>query len=179
MEESGVGESASNAHVERAIWEVEGMARTLIFAAEEAHGVKTELDHPLRLWAIEYAGQLLSRCQRSTRDGRTAYELRKGRPYRRALPCFGEPVLYLKVAPGKRRRKYEDRWETAVYVGLVDRSNEVRVCSPAGAFRVNNIRRLPPGQRRDPELIRSIRGHALAASARGRWRSRGSSSSGT
>ena len=56
VEESGVGESQSNAHVERAIWEVEGLARTLMFAAQELHDVKVPLAHPVRTWAIEYSG---------------------------------------------------------------------------------------------------------------------------
>ena len=55
----------------------------------------------------------------SSKDGRTAYELRKGRPYRRPLPPFGEAVMYLKVAVNKRRRKYEDRFGTGIFVGLV------------------------------------------------------------
>ena len=83
------------------------------------HGVQSALDHPLRIWAIEYAGQLISRAQVSSKDGRTAYELRKGRPYRRPLPPFGEAVMYLKVAVNKRRRKYEDRFGTGIFVGLV------------------------------------------------------------
>ena len=44
------------------------MARTLVFACEDMHGLRTQPDHPLRVWAIEYAGQLLSRAQKSTRD---------------------------------------------------------------------------------------------------------------
>ena len=73
------------------------MARTLVFACEDMHGMKTQPDHPLRVWAIEYAGQLLSRAQKSTRDGRTAWELRKGaRSYNRELPAFGEAIIFLK-----------------------------------------------------------------------------------
>jgi hypothetical protein len=67
-EEAGTGESQQNAHVERAIWEVEGLARTNVFAAEALHGVKTTLEHPLRIWAIEYAGQMINRAQVSSKD---------------------------------------------------------------------------------------------------------------
>ena len=83
FEESAYGESQQNAHAERAIWEVEGMARTLLFACEDRHEIKTPSDHPLRVWAIEYAGQLLSGAQKSARDGRTAWELRLVREFRR------------------------------------------------------------------------------------------------
>ena len=90
-----------------------------MFAAEALHGVKTTLEHPLRIWAIEYAGQMINRAQVSSKDGRTAYELRKGRPYRRPLPPFGEAVMYLKVALNKRRRKYNDRFGTGIFVELI------------------------------------------------------------
>ena len=115
-EESAYGESQQNAHAERAIWEVEGMARTLVFACEDMHGMKTQPDHPLRVWAIEYAGQLLSRAQKSTRDGRTAWELRKGgRSYNRELPAFGEAIIFLKVPKRMMKLpKFEDRWDTGV-----------------------------------------------------------------
>ena len=80
MEESGVGESQQNAIVERAIWEVESMNRTLVHAAQELHDVTLKLTHPVRVFAIEYASQLLNRGHRAIKDNRTAYELRKGRP---------------------------------------------------------------------------------------------------
>eukprot|EP00973_Karenia_brevis_P023772 3277965-Karenia_brevis.AAC.1 len=64
-EESGVGESELNPVVERSIWEVESLARTLVHSAEENHGVEFELRHPIREWAIECAGQLLNRGQKS------------------------------------------------------------------------------------------------------------------
>eukprot|EP00959_Pyramimonas_sp_CCMP1952_P046151 963932-Pyramimonas_sp.AAC.1 len=59
------------------------------------------MGHPRRSRAIAHAGPLLSRCQKSSRDGRAAFELRRGRPFKRATPKFGAPMLHLKVA-GKR-----------------------------------------------------------------------------
>ena len=136
------------------------MARILVFACEDMHGMKTQPDHPLRVWAIEYAGQLLSRAQKSTRDGRTAWELRKGgRSYNRELPAFGEAIIFLKV-PRRMMKlpKFEDRWDTGVYVGLVEGTNEIRVLTPKGALRVNSVKRLPQAQRRDPELVKVVVG---------------------
>ena len=166
MEESGVGGSQSNGEVERAIWDVQRVVRTLVFAAEGMHDTKTSMDHPLRLWVIEYAGQILSRCQRSTRDGRSAYELRKGKPYRRKLPAFGEPVLYTKVAPNKRRQKFEDRWETGIYVALIERTNEVRTCTPAGCYKVNNVKAAPGVAALRPRTPEEHRGHPVEADPR-------------
>ena len=97
FEESGVGESQGNAVVERTIWEIESMTRTLVHAAQDFHDVKLKLTHPVRIFAVEYSAQLLSRAQRAVKDNRTAYELRKGRPYKRKFPPFAEAVMYLWV----------------------------------------------------------------------------------
>ena len=134
------------------------MARTLVYDAQEMHGMKFESHHPAMLWAIEYAGQILVRFQKSATDGMTAWERRRGRPYSRKLPKYLEPVLYLKVAPTKRRQKFEDRFETALYLGLIDRSNMVRVGDSTGCHKVNNIRRMPREQWRDQELVKSLIG---------------------
>ena len=164
MEESGVGESAQNAIVERAIWEVESMARVLCHAASELHGVQFPLTHPIRVFAVEYASQLLNRSQRSSKDNRTAYELRKGRPYRRKLPMYAEAVLYLRVAEKRRRRKFEDRWATGIYLGLVERSNMVLIGTPEGVRKVNCIKRLPRIQAKDPLLAQSVKGYPWSLS---------------
>ena len=137
--ESPVGQSQANSLVERAIWDVEGLTRTLVCAAEAFHGVTLEPTHPVRLWAIEYAAQLYNRFAKSSEDGRTPYELRRGKPFRRRLPLFVEPVLYMKVAKGKRRQKHEDRFETALYLGLIDRSNEVRLGNADGVFKALSL----------------------------------------
>ena len=72
FEESGVGESQGTAVVERAIWEIESMTRTLVHAAQEFHDVKLELTHPVRVFAIEYSAQLRNRAQQAVKDNRTA-----------------------------------------------------------------------------------------------------------
>ena len=157
-EESPVGQSQANSLAERAIWEVEGMTRTLVHSVEGLHKIELPVTHPARLWAIEYAAQLLCRFARSSSDGRTPYELRRGRAFKRALPAFCEPVLFLSVAKNKRRQKHEDRWKTALYLGLVERSNELRVGNINGVFKVGSIKRLPIEQRVDPELVKTLRG---------------------
>ena len=105
MEESMAYVSETNGPVEQAVKQVEEKSRTLKFAVEEMHRVKIESDSPLIKWAVQYAGQIISRAQRYEVDGRTAYELKKGKPYRRRLPVFGEKVSAMTL--GKRRMKSE------------------------------------------------------------------------
>ena len=66
--------------------------------------------------------------------------------------------MYLKVAINKRRRKYDDRFGTGIFVGLIERSNELRLLTPKGVIKVNSVKRLPPTQRRDPELLKVVKG---------------------
>ena len=142
-EESPVGDSQKNGYVERAIWEVQSFTRVLVHKAVELHNAKFHAAHPLVAWNIRYSSQLLNRFQRSGDDGRTAFERRKGRPYRRRLPEFGELVMFLTVADGKHRRKLDERFHAGMYVGLVDRTDEVIVLTKGGYYKANTIRRLP------------------------------------
>ena len=64
------------------------------------------LNHSVRAYAVVSAGQMISRGLRSSADGRTGYELRKAKAYKRALPPFGETVMY--VLQGKSRQKHKD-----------------------------------------------------------------------
>eukprot|EP00974_Lingulodinium_polyedra_P084879 8216320-Lingulodinium_polyedra.AAC.1 len=70
--------------------------------------------------------------------------------------------MFLKVAPSKRRRKYEDRWTTGIYLGLVERSNMLLVGTPEGVKKVNCVKRIAPSQAKDPELAKAIKGYPWA-----------------
>ena len=125
-EESPTYASQSNAVVERCNWEVASLVRAYKSQVQALHGVVLDANHPILVWAVRYAGQMLSRAQRSTFDGKTAYELRRGKPYRRRLPPFGEAISFMR--PGKHRAKLSDRFETGIYLGLVESSDEVGGC---------------------------------------------------
>ena len=102
--------------MERAVQEVAGVIRTLRSALEGRLKSKVHLDHPLALWLVRHAGQLITRYQ--IRDtGKTSYRMIKG--YDSVIPVaeFGELVhfkpLKTKDVPGK----FEDRWVEGVYLG--------------------------------------------------------------
>ena len=69
------------------------MDRTPLFA--DAPGIKTLSDHPCRVCAIAYLGQLLFGVQNSVGFGRTGYQPPCGRGCKRVLPAFGERHLAL------------------------------------------------------------------------------------
>ena len=156
FEESHAYVSQTNGVIEQAVGAVEAKTRTLKFAVEEMHSVKLEPNSPVLTWAVSYAGQMISRAHRYSSDGRTAYELRKGKPYKRRLPIFGEKVLAMSL--GKRRLKSEYRTFEAIYLGLAERSDMLIVGNADGCQRVATVKRLAPSSRRDGEMIKALQG---------------------
>ena len=71
------------------------MTRTLKHHVEEMCEVHLDCSSPILTWAVQNSGQLLARFQRAVSDGKTPYERRKGKPYKRALPPFAECVMYM------------------------------------------------------------------------------------
>ena len=91
-EESNEYVSQAGGFVEQAVQAIERKVRTLKFSVEELHGVRLPPNHPLLVWAVEYASQVTNRSHKYVGEGRTAFELRRGKAYRRPLPPFGEKV---------------------------------------------------------------------------------------
>ena len=94
-EESPVGESKSNGEIERAIQTVQGQMRTLKLGLESRYQRKILEDHPIWPWVVMYAALLINLCVVGE-DGRTPYERRKGRRFKRELPEIGECIRYLR-----------------------------------------------------------------------------------
>jgi hypothetical protein len=114
INESLAYDSQSNGRAESAVKECKGVIRSLKFAVEELHGITLGQDSPQLTWIIHHGGQMIARSQRGP-DGRTAWERRRGRPYRRALAPIGERVLYLPA--GKKASTIEDRWRNGFFMG--------------------------------------------------------------
>ena len=104
METSAVGESDSNASVERAIQDVEGQARTLRAALVQRVQHKVRLRHPVVPWLVRHAAALITRY-RVRPPGRTSLEMIKGRRSNAQITEFGEVILFkipkTKLNPGK------------------------------------------------------------------------------
>ena len=64
-------------------------------------GIQLRGEHAVQAWLSEYAGAILRRVKVGS-DGKTGFE-RLGRRSRRALPGFGEKVLYHPDRPRSER----------------------------------------------------------------------------
>ena len=76
--------------------------------------------HPVLPWLVKYSAAMVNRCRRGP-DGKTAYELRKGRKGRkfaRALPNFAEKILLIIPRITKHVARVEPRWNLLKCVRL-------------------------------------------------------------
>ena len=96
----------------------------------------------------------------STRcDGRTAFELHAGRPYRRQLVEFGERVYFMPIRPGgARQAKLDPKWQDAAFIDIRDRSDEMLIMTPSGVYKTRNVRRRPELERWDFEFLTTLKG---------------------
>ena len=78
MEESPVKSSGSNGIVERAAQGIEGQVRSLYLALQDRLKVKIDARERIVAFIPEYAAYLMNRLEVG-KDGKTAYERRRGR----------------------------------------------------------------------------------------------------
>ena len=93
IEQSKVGTSNSNGRIERCIQDFKGLVRTLRSVLEERLDVKIHLTDPVVPWLVRHAAHTIT-SSRVREDGRTAYQLMKGRRSNAKLVPFCETVLF-------------------------------------------------------------------------------------
>ena len=77
-------------------------------------------EHPVLSWLVKYSVAMVNRYRRGP-DGKTAYELRNGRRFARALPHFAEKILFMIPGVTKGVARVEPRWEDGIFLGVSDR----------------------------------------------------------
>ena len=112
-----MGESDSNAAVERAIQDVEGQTRTLRAGLEKNIGRRIELGDEVTPWMMRHAACLAIRC-RVRPNGRTSMEMMKGRRTNSRVAEFGETIMFKILKTEFNPGKFEDRWHAGVYFGF-------------------------------------------------------------
>ena len=84
---------------------------------------------------------------------------KKDKEYRKALPGFGECVKYLPLARERGTKDaLDDRMKDGIFVGIQDRSDECIVLTKDGATKARTLRRRPPSQRFQKELLEAVKG---------------------
>ena len=158
MEESSVEEHQSNGTIEVTVREIQKQVRVMKSALEVRMTCEVLSRHPILAFLVEHAGRLMSWYQVG-RDGRTAYELHAGKPYRRQLVEFGERVYFMPIRPGgARQAKLDPKWQHGAFIGIRDRRDEMLIMTTTGVYKTRNVRRRPESERWDFEFLVALKG---------------------
>ena len=139
IENSQLGDN-SHGRVERAIQYLAGIVRTLRSDLDSKIGCPVQLSDAAVPWIVRHAGHILTMC-RVRENGRTAYQLMKGRRTNPKLLPMGDTVLFKIPTTQQRVGKFEDCWDEGCWVGFVVRTGEHLVATNTGVFRVSTVRR--------------------------------------
>ena len=158
VENSPVGESSANGHVERSIRSVQGQLRTIKDNVEAKMGRKIRRDSNIFRWMIEWAAATLTRY-RINSNGKTSYAMIKGRQPKTAIAGFGEKVLYMPMKGSKiDKSKLEPQLEYGIFVGINMRTEETIIETKEGTVKAWTMKRLTPEDRWDWEFMDAVRG---------------------
>ena len=93
------------------------------------------------------------------RDGRTAYERRKGRKCHIHVMPFGELVWYKEIRRQKARDdKFNSYWMKGIWLGHSRSNNEVLIGTESGVVRAYAVKRLSADERWSAEAIKAMKG---------------------
>ena len=120
-------ESQSNGVIEEAGKTVREFTRVLKDQLEVEAGMKVKPGDLITQWMIRWAAMLCSRFLVG-KDGRTAYERRRGRKCKVPVARFAEKVWYKQIRETKDRKdKFQSEWEKGIWLGHSRASNEVLI----------------------------------------------------
>ena len=117
-EKSPLAESRANGEVERYVQTVQGQVGSSEAALESRYHMKIGESHNVLPWLVMYAAMLIIACKVGD-DGKTAYERRRRKKFKRELPEFGEIIWYLRPASAGKDQ-LDERWGDGVYLGIIE-----------------------------------------------------------
>ena len=115
-----MAERRGNGEAERYVHTFQGHVGTFKGVLESRYKMKVEESHTVLPWLIMYAAMLINICSVGE-DGKTAYERRGGKKFKRELAELGGSIWYLK--PGSAGKdKLDERW--VMDLGIIEESCE-------------------------------------------------------
>ena len=113
--------------VEEAGKTVRGFTRVLKEQLEEEAGITLSCEDNIVLWMVRWAAMLCSRYLVG-KDGRTAFERRRGRRCNIPTVAYGEKVWFKQIKDSKDTdNKFESDWREGIWLGHQRSSNETLV----------------------------------------------------
>ena len=156
VEHSPVGDSQANGLAERAVQSVQKQVRTLLLALERNLGMAIGVLHPCFPWLVEHAADVLNKFQLG-KDGMSAWQRLKGRPYSGLMLEFGSKILH-RVVQKPVGGEMVARWLPGIWLGKRFGSEEHVVCLENGQIAQTGTVRDHPDGLWDKEFFGRIRG---------------------
>ena len=152
------GESQSNGRIEEAGKTIRGFVRVMKSQIEEKAGIKIEGKDIITQWMIRWAAMIPSRFLVG-KDGKTAFERRRGRRCDIPTEILGEKVWYRELSTKTERKdKLETQWKEGLWLGHSRNSNEIYIGTRGGVVRAWAIRKKPEQEQWDGKLIKEMAG---------------------
>ena len=95
--------------IERCVWDLRSTSRSLVAYAEWVHNTTFEPGSVILAWVVEFLGLVVSKCQRSFSDVKSAYERWKQKSYRKAQVPIGELVMFIPMEKPKDKGEIRNR----------------------------------------------------------------------
>ena len=151
---SPVRSHQSQGSVESANGFVAGQIRTM-WADLKTRYEDLEPSHNSMPWLVRHAAWLIARYHVRNSDKMTPFKMVNGDDYNKPICVFGEVVMgKIPMASNKLNRK----WFKGIWLGKLERDDSNVIGTEAGAIAVRSVRRLPPANQIDAEIMSKIKG---------------------
>ena len=146
LESTPVGDSQANGAIENANQYIKAQIKTMFASLQDRYKREIPEDHNCMAWLITHAAACINRYSIGE-DGKTAYQRIRMKRFRRDVAEFGECIWYLR-ANSKDEKSLRSRWHNGIFLGIIDRSNEILVGTDKGVIKcISFIRKGSYGER--------------------------------
>ena len=158
LENSIKGQSKTNGFIENANKFIASQIRTLRSALQRNLQCVIDRNHMVITWLVRYAATLIT-VYHVGKDGKTAYQRRKGKTMRQPLVDFCEKVMCKPLSnKHDKQNKLDEKFYDGIYLGFIQRNGEYIIGTEEGIDRARTIRRHTPDKQWDPEFVNKIKG---------------------
>ena len=118
QEQTSKGQAPGNVLVEGAVTEVKAKIRILRYELESCLSRAMPESHDTVAWLVQHAAATIN-WHRTGVDGRTPFQRRTGKSFRRVVAPFGQKVMWMATGKDSSRVGAESRWREGSFLGTM------------------------------------------------------------
>ena len=153
-------QSPGNGLAEGALKELKAKIRTLRHSTEMGLRRQIPETHDSWAWLVSHAAATIN-WFRPGLDGKTPYELRVGRKFRRPVAPWEQMVWWMSAKKHVSRISAESRWQEGIFLGILDGgvgASDHAIGTPDGVQPARAIKMVPEIDAWDIELLLAVKG---------------------